>query len=161
MLPILILLFSGTIYLHARGLAGQQTLAAARGCAFQYALQGCPDDPARLSLCRGVQAGKVSEVDAANSAQDGQAAQSTLDEVGQWWLIGDLLRGLFGTGSRAVAHGSLRAFAKDEQRSVTGKLYIVCNTLSEPWANRIKAVTCGVADKIHVGSSLKWLKVCP
>jgi len=160
MLPVFLVLLAGSAFLYRLGLAKQEALALARACAFQYAVLGCPDDATQLSVCEGLTVGEADKLAEQGARQDSPTAGSVLDEVAGWWLVGDLISSLFGTGARATATRNLRTFMGDGDTQVSGSFYLVCNTVSRSWGERINEVMCGVADKLRVKGSLEWLEVC-
>ncbi len=145
MLPVFIILFLGVMHIHSIGLARQQAQTAARGCAYYFAVNGCTEGAAAAPICKGVDVAKIGDIP--NDAPGKKEDTAAIDEVKDWPLVGGLVTQLFGEGSRARSDQTARSFIGHEDRKVTGRFFMVCNTVSQSWSTKIEELLCGVARK--------------
>ncbi len=147
MLPVFILLFLGVLHIHSAGIGQQEAQSAARACAYYYAVNGCTNDAAAHPVCEGLNVGKAAE---AGSVKDAKDDTSVLTEVESWPVLGDALKLLFGEGSRARAERQVQSFVGDGDSKAVGRFYLVCNTVSESWSEKISELLCAVAARAKV-----------
>ncbi len=148
MLPVFILLFLGVMHIHSTGIARQEAQSAARACAYYYAVNGCSDDAAKAAICKDIEVGKIGEIE-----KDSKDSASIVDKVGQWPILGPLVTQLFGEGSRALAERQAQAFVGDDDSKVSGRFYMVCNTVSQSWSGKVPEILCGAGDLIGLGKA--------
>lgn len=152
MLPLFVILLAGVYHLHASGSAALVAAERARGCAFQYAVNGC-ESAEKAELCRDAQAAKGNDVKSESDArseggdetsQELARSESILDRVEDIPVLGALVRTLFGEGAVAVARTAAPGFMESEDGSVEKSYYIVCNTVSKGWSELIRDQVCSV-----------------
>lgn len=149
MLPVFILLFLGVMHIHSKGLAQQEAQTAARACAYYFAVNGCTDDAAEHPICDGIDVGKTAKIKDAGS--DTEEHHGFLTEVEGWPILGTAVQMLFGEGSRALAQREAQSFIGTEPSQVSGRFFMVCNTRSVSWSDRMGELLCGAASKLNVG----------
>lgn len=152
MLPVFVILFAGVYHLHASGSAALVAAERARGCAWQYAVNGC-ESVAKAELCRDAQAAKGDDVKAESDArtegsdetsEELARNESVFDRIEDIPVLGALVRTLFGEGAVAVARTAAPRFMQRESDSMEKTYYIVCNTVSKGWGDLIRDQVCGV-----------------
>jgi len=158
MLPVMIILFVAVCYLYSLGRAELTTNQSARACAWQYALSGCRDAG---SLCTGLAVtrggeveqkeagqGKEPEPEDARFKQAKQSHTSTFEKLQDIPVVKQIVAVLFGEVASASASQNVRKFRSEEKARIQNSLYLVCNTVSESWGDKIKDSLCSMANKI-------------
>jgi hypothetical protein len=145
MLPVFILLFLGVLHIHSAGLARQNAQSAARACACHYAVNGCTEEAAKDPICDGLQVGKEGSVEGGDEDTK-QAQDSIWDELSSWPVFGKVVSLLFGEGASARSEQVAQAFVGDHDRKVSGRFYMVCNTVSQSWSGKISELLCDAAN---------------
>jgi hypothetical protein len=139
MLPVFLVLLLGTYYVHDVALARQRALSDARGCAYGYAVRGCPSDAAKVPGCKGLTAGLAGEVDGHHSDTEAQA-QALKDDVGRFPVLSSAVDALFGKGGRARAKRSHRDLLGSEPGATEQSFYMTCNTVPSSFADHLWAL---------------------
>lgn len=101
MLPVLGILFVGTMFVGRAYLEHQRALVAARSCAFEYVVDGCRDVPATCAgLADNTQSTEGQQHSAEILATTRARVPSEIDVFEEIPVLGDALSGLFGTTAR-------------------------------------------------------------
>jgi hypothetical protein len=153
MLPVLGVLLVAVPALHERFAARQQTLIAARGCAFAHALTGCADVPAACTIDPGATAAPAA---APESDPVAIALETTGDAFGvfdELPLVGAALGALLGDTTDARAVMALRPWGDDLRAPVQieGALSLACNErprdvqaiARDLFCRRLPVIDCG------------------
>lgn len=152
MLPLFIILFAGIYHLHALGVLALDNAERARGCAWQFAVQGC-EAASTGDLCEGVSVAKDADVkresDARAAGGDETAAElekskSVLDQVADIPILGGLVEALFGEGAVAALRRQTAGFMGEEEVTLQKSYYVVCNTVAKSWSDLMKDQVCAV-----------------
>lgn len=151
MLPLFIIAFAGVYHLHATGSAALVAAERARGCAWQYAVNGC-ESAAKAELCKHARAAKGSDVKAESDGRSGgdeagaeiERSKSVFDRIEEIPVLNGLVRMLFGEGAVAAARTAAPRFMEKESDELEKTYYIVCNTVSKSWGDLIRDQVCAV-----------------
>jgi hypothetical protein len=141
MLPVFIVLFGAVYYAYGRAVAEHEALSAARGCAFQYAMNGCLPVSRGPDLCANARGEKLARVD----GDEFTGVFSTLENVP---LVGGAVETLFGEGARGTASRVSQGFMGGEPERHEGELYLVCNTRSRSLFGHVKDSFCDLARSV-------------
>lgn len=160
MLPVFVLLFFGAAHVHEVGLARQQALSEARGCAFYYAVNGCTKEAAEHAVCEGRNPRQGSPLTNDEAGQDTKEHHGIIETIGSWKIVDTLVTGLFGQGSSAKVERTVPGFMSEEEGKVSGSFYVVCNTVSESWSGKAGDFMCGAASKLKIKGALGHLGLC-
>jgi hypothetical protein len=132
MLPMFIMLWFMVYFIHDLFALDVSARAAARGCAFQYALRGCAGNTSGVDLCAGLEANKGRAADAEGGG--------VFAQFENWPLLGGAIESLFGEPGHA--HATVK---QDEQRTHVADLYLVCNPIPEAEPKNIAQHICQLA----------------
>ena len=161
MLPLFVLLLLGVYHLHHVGSAALLAVERARGCAFQFAVEGCQNSSKGARLCAGVVAEKADQVEQADKAR-ALAGEATVeqerptvsDKIEQIPVLRELWRALFGEGSVVFASEQVSRFRRAGTDTLQTEQYMVCNTVSESWSELRKEQLCGLAHQLGIKGKL-------
>jgi hypothetical protein len=160
MLPFFILLLLGVYHLHKVGSAALLATERARGCAFQFAVQGCRDADKATGLCAGALARTTDQLEQADQTRAGTAQGEALarpalsDKIEKIPLVGALWAGIFGEGSMADASVDTPLFGKQGTTPLTKSHYMVCNTVAKTWADLRKEQLCGLIGQLGISGKI-------
>ena len=147
MLPMFIILLSAVYFCHARASARQDALTAARGCAFQFAMNGCRGSDSEIDLCADAQAQKLSRV-------EGDESTGVLSSLERIPLLGGPIKTLFGEGARAQAKRQSQGFMGGDALEHEERVILVCNTTSRSLFGHVKDSFCDLVESVfEVGES--------
>lgn len=138
MLPVFIVLFFGVFYLHR---AAQSELAVrqeARACAWQFALSGCKRGKGD-GLCKNT--APTYEGDVASS-QD----KSVFGWIAEIPVLSEAVQFVFGEGMSAQAKTTTQAFMSSSTGEKSASTFLICNTVSESWEDKVRNGMCGIAN---------------
>jgi len=153
-LPLLGFLLVMMPAVHERQAARQQALAAARNCAFAYALNGCNEVPVVCGAPPGTTSAPVPspEHDAAALAQ--ATAGDELAVFDELPLIGDALGAVLGETTHARASIELRPRDTDEAPArIEGALILACNERPRDVLAIARSAFCDHVPLIDCGGS--------
>ncbi len=160
MLPLFVVLLLGATHVHELGLARQQALSDARGCAFYYAVNGCTEEAAAHPICKGRSPRRGSPLTNDEAGQDTKSHHGVIETLGSWQIVDTLVTGLFGQGSSASSVRTVPGFMSRQERKVSGSFYVVCNTVSESWSDKAEDFMCGAAAKLSIKGALGHVGLC-
>jgi hypothetical protein len=141
MLPVFIILFFAVSYCYAQAAAKQEALTAARGCAFQFAMNGCELSYSGVDLCASAEPRKLADV-------EGPESTGVFAKVEQIPLVGAAVETLFGEGAGAHATRSIPGFMGREDAPYKEHVYLVCNTKSRTIFGHVKDSFCDFAKAV-------------
>ena len=141
MLPMFIVLLSAVYYCYGRAAAKLEALTAARGCAFQYAMNGCDTADEGVDLCAAAQGEKLARV-------KGGEFTGVFSLVEKVPFVGSAVETLFGEGARGKAVRSSARFTDGEREEHEQTVYLVCNTRSRTMFGHIKDSFCDFAQAV-------------
>jgi hypothetical protein len=158
MLPVMIVLYAAVYHFYALGRAELTTSQSARACAWQYALSGCEG---RGSLCEGLGVTRGGEVEQkeANQSKDPEpedtrykrakdSREPVFDKLEKVPVVRQITQFLFGEVASASASLKTKKFRSDEETRTSNEIYLVCNTVSESWGEKIKDSICSMIEKV-------------
>lgn len=167
MLPVMIILFAAVYHLYSLGRAELTTSQSARACVWQYAIGGCR---AEGSLCK---PGSVKGEQKAEEKSPGQSKEpepedtrfknakathtSKLEKLADIPVVKQIVEFMFGEVASAHASTNVQQFRSEEQSKVQNSLYLVCNTVSESWGDKITSSLCSMVKKV-VGKGVPGCK---
>ena len=126
LLPLFVLLFAFVLYMFKTYETKQLTMLKARGCGWQYAMDGCESPPEGCDIFP-AGGGEQSGFDQAKAGlKDG----SWIDAAAHFPVVGSAIKVLFGEGRRGTAVTTVARpplFGGGEV-SIEGTFYILCNT---------------------------------
>jgi hypothetical protein len=140
MLPAFVAALFGVTYLHGLGTAAQSAAAAARGCAWAQAIEGCPDQ--RPELCTQLGVGASADRLAApqddawiSAARDGSMSigGSRFDALAKVPVVGAFAKTLLGEGKRVEVARSAPGYVRSPEVRMAASLYVPCNTVAASW----------------------------
>jgi hypothetical protein len=129
MLPVLGILFVGTLFIGRAYLAHQRALVAARSCAFEYAVNGCRNVPVTCTgLTDNAQSEDGQRHSAALLATTRARVPGGIDVFEEIPVLGDALSGLFGTTARVQVPVALRLpWSQEQTVRVDALIALACN----------------------------------
>lgn len=155
MLPALILLFAGLLYVQNAYVERQARLVAARSCAWRYANDGCEGDPPEgCSLAGATDMGDQGGTRQGDSADDMGGVLSSpgsdpsaLDRLTEFPVLGEVFQTVFG---KAVAIQSTTEVARPEvlggeKQAIAGDYYVMCNDRNKDAGDLVKELMCSMA----------------
>jgi hypothetical protein len=149
MLPVFVVLFTGIHHVHGVAMARLEARAAARGCAYQFAMAACRDLSPAVDLCASAEPLRGAPLDGA-SGED--ASNSVLESIEDWPLLGPMVTSVFGESASARAEREAHAYLGDDPTVAVGDLHLVCNTEPRAW-NGIASHVCELA-RLALGEEL-------
>jgi hypothetical protein len=141
MLPMFIILLSAVYFCHARAAARHDALTAARGCAFQFAMNGCRSTQPDIDLCDGAQAQKLARIESGEST----GVFSTIERIP---LLGAPVKALFGEGARGQARRKSPGFMGADALEHDERVMLVCNTTSRSFLGHVKDSFCDLVESV-------------
>jgi hypothetical protein len=133
MLPVFIILVAAIYHVHGVAMARLEARAAARGCAYQYAMDACQPAEHLVDLCT------VAEPARGGAPLDGgdSAAQAggIFAELERWPVLGPAVISVFGetASASATSEGRAHLAAEPDAGVATESIYLVCNTEPRDW----------------------------
>jgi hypothetical protein len=127
-LPILVIAITGASFVCELYRARAETRLAARACAWELAMRGCEGGaPASCEVGDGpADEGWVPDIAAKAKSQVG----GSVDPFGDFPILGDAFRALFGTSTRATATAQV-PFPFDDTRAgiARSEVVVLCNSV--------------------------------
>jgi hypothetical protein len=148
MLPVFLVLFFGVYHVHGVANARLEARAAARGCAYQFAMAACRDLTPAIDLCEGAEPVRGAPLDGGESEEPG----SVLESIEDWPLLGPMVTSVFGESASARAEREARAYLGNDPTVEAGDLHLVCNTEPRGWGG-IASHVCELA-RLALGEEL-------
>lgn len=155
MLPVMIVLFAAVYHFYARGRAELATSGMARSCAWQYVMSGCRDAG---SLCAGLgvtrggdveqkepDQNKEPEPEDASYRRGKEQHTSALEKVAHVPVVRQITHFLFGEVASVSASTTTKKFRSQDELRTRNQIYLVCNTVSESWGQKIEDSLCSMA----------------
>lgn len=139
-LPVLILLLGGVVFLRERYLGRQHALLEARRCAWAHALSGCGAPPAGCATA--VASADADDQDAV-AIMSHARAYSDVDVFHDVPILGAAISGLFGTqtGARAEVAVPLPGHA-DRHEVERAEVVVLCNERPQDVLDAAQSVFC-------------------
>jgi len=124
-LPLLIFLLAAGSHMATLYQAKQKVLVVARGCAWQYANEGCRSED-RIQECQYADGGRLDE--RAVDERLEREASAGIEGIGQVPLVGSLVRAIFGTTTVVTASRAVEGrLGDDAHHFVEGRFFLMCN----------------------------------
>lgn len=138
MLPVFIVLVAGIFHVHGAAMARLEAREAARGCAYQFAMDACQRAEHAVDLCEGAEPARGAPLDGGASAEQ---ARGVFAELERWPVLGPLVAGVFGETASASATREGRGYLSSTREAgvdalpsvATEGIYLVCNTEPRDW----------------------------
>jgi hypothetical protein len=143
-LPVLILLLAGVVFLRERYLGRQHALLEARRCAWAHAMNGCGAPPDGCATAIAVISADTDDQDAVAIMDAARArADSDIDVFADVPILGAAISGLFGTqtGAQAEVEVPLPGHA-DRYEIERAEVVVLCNERPQDVMAAAQSVFC-------------------